>query len=167
MYSFPQDQLFRHVPSTSTRYREFVHKYLTEGHKALLAAYRSNSVPIDGVARVRFGLGEVAELMQKEAMESSEASVSSENIMKATKSLCTESAINKYDASGITGPCVYLMKLIVRQYGHPCLTKVAAKYPWVIPSTLQHCKVQWSPCWYMSILMTFSFYRNKRLWTLL
>ena len=123
---------------------EFVHKYLTDGHKALLDAYRSNNVPINGVASVRFSFGVVAELMRKEAMESSEAFTMPEKILKATKSLCTESAINKCDASGITGPCVYLMKLIFRQYGHPCLIKVAGKHPWVIPSTLQHCKVQWS-----------------------
>ena len=106
-----------------------------------MAAQKTNSVSMEGVASVRFGLAMVAELMQKEIMESSKLFADTSGILKATKSLCTETTINKCDPPGITGPCIYLMKLIYRQYGHTCLIKVADKYPWIIPKTLQNYKV--------------------------
>lgn len=139
--TIPQDQLFKSFTSISTSRSDFVYKYLTEGHGAILAAQKTNSVSMEGVASVRFGLAMVAELMQKEIMESSKLFADTSGILKATKCLCTETTINKCDLPGITGPCIYLMKLIYRQYGHTCLIKVADKYPWIIPKPLQNYKV--------------------------
>lgn len=105
-----------------------------------MAAHKSNTVSVDGVASVRFGLAMVAKQMQMETMER-ELFADKKDIIKATKLLCTESAINRCDTSGITGPCLYLLKILLRQYGHSCLVKVADIYPWVIPQALQHHKV--------------------------
>lgn len=89
---------------------------------------------IEGIAKVRFALSVVAELFHEDvAMKST--------LLDAVKKVCTDTSINCVDSStkqsDITGPVLYLLKLIVRQYGFSCLEKVSAAYTWVVPPELK------------------------------
>ena len=54
--------------------------------------------------------------------------------------LCTDSGVNHIDVTGdsdITGPIVYLLKLLVRKYGTDCLQRVSKDHQWVVPPPLR------------------------------
>ena len=88
---------------------------------------------IEGVAKVRFALSVVAELFHKhEAMGPA--------LLHGVKEVCTDATINHVDGTGQTdtiGPILYLLKLIVRQYGFPCLAEVSTAHTWVVPPELR------------------------------
>ena len=88
---------------------------------------------IEGIAKVRFSLSVVAELFHEDvAMKSV--------LLDAVSKVCTDNSINCVAStrqSDITGPVLYLPKLIVRQYGFSCLAKVSAVYTWVVPPELK------------------------------
>ena len=88
---------------------------------------------IEGIAKIRFALSVVAELFHKHVdMRSA--------LLHAVREVCTDTSINQVDStrqSDITGPVLYLLKLIVRQYGFPCLAEVSAACAWVVPPELK------------------------------
>ena len=52
----------------------------------------------------------------------------------------TDTTINHFDDTGqadTVGPVLYLLKLIVRQYGFPCLAEVSTEHTWVVPPELR------------------------------
>ena len=54
--------------------------------------------------------------------------------------LCTDSGVNHIDVTGdsdTTGPIVYLLKLLMRQYGTDCLQRVSKDHQWVVPPQLR------------------------------
>ena len=61
--------------------------------------------------------------------------------MELAERVCTDRAINTTDfgASGedVVGPAVYLLKLLVRQYGFPCLKEVSQQHQWILPEGLR------------------------------
>ena len=60
-------------------------------------------------------------------------------LLQVTRMLCTDKSINHIDVTGgsdTTGPIVYLLKLLMRQYGTDCLQQVSEVQPWVIPPEL-------------------------------
>ena len=88
---------------------------------------------IEGVAKVRFALSVVAELFHKNAP-------ARPALLLATREVCTDTTINHIDDTGqtdTTGPLLYFLKLIVRQYGFPCLAEVSAAHTWVVPLELR------------------------------
>jgi len=88
---------------------------------------------IEGVAKVRFALSVVAELFHKSI-------TMKPNLLHAVKTVCTDPTVNHVDdteQTDTTGPVLYLLKLIVRQFGFPCLKEVTMEHPWVIPHELK------------------------------
>ena len=85
------------------------------------------------MAKIRFALSFVAELFHKNvAMWPA--------LFHAVKEVCSDATINYVDSNGQTdsfGPLLYLVKLIVRQYGFPCLVEVSTAHMWVIPPELK------------------------------
>ena len=109
-------------------------KILQEGHLALSHSHKKISLGyIEGVAKVRFALSVVAELFQNHvAMKPA--------FLDAVRDVCTDTSINHVDNTGQgdkIGPVFYLLKLIVRQFGFPCLTEVSAVHSWIIPPELK------------------------------
>lgn len=94
---------------------------------------------LEGVAKVRYSLSVVAEVLKSEQyghhfME----------LLRAAGRICSDHEINCIDPTGrkdTVGPVIYLLKLIVRQYGMPCLKAAAEVHEWLIPAQLKSTQV--------------------------
>ena len=111
---------------------------LEEGHQALQLHTNPSHGEIslgyiEGVAKVRFALSVVAEQFHKHV-------TMKPALLHAVRSVCTDPSINHIGDTGqsdTTGPGLYLLKLIVRRYGFPCLKEVSVEHPWVVPHELK------------------------------
>ena len=124
---------------------------LDKGHDALLrhhAGFSQETIPLEylyGVAQVRFAISVVADLFTKLVSETAPRDAHGANanhLLQVARMVCTHPAVNHFDLTGsgnTTGPAVYLLKLLVRQYGTHCLQKLAnsQQHSWVIPQELQ------------------------------
>ncbi len=125
---------------------------LRQGHRALQehAGARVISLEyLEGVAQVRYALSFIAELLSKQTtgtpIEShQELGVFVNQLLPAAREACTDPTVNKVDVvgtSGIVGPVVYLLKLLVRRYGTHCLQNIVSSptllCSWVVPHELQ------------------------------
>ena len=66
--------------------------------------------------------------------------VDATQLVHAAEGLCTDKDINHIDVTGdsdMTGPIVYLIKLLMRQYGTDCLQQVSGRHQWVVPPELR------------------------------
>lgn len=104
---------------------------------------------LEGVAKVRFVIMEIAEFLhshfshedETELLDEHQLSEVEHRLMKRAKKICTDHFINSTDFrtknADMFGPAIYLLKLLVRLYGFPLLKKVSEKYVWVIPEGLR------------------------------
>lgn len=57
------------------------------------------------------------------------------SLIQLAEEVCTDCDINTTDFSDsgvdVVGPAVYLLKLLVRQFGFPCLKKSSKKHQWL------------------------------------
>ena len=84
---------------------------------------------LEAVAKVRFSLSVVAEELKANRLRG--------DLLAAARETCEDIDLNNTDEGEATGPVVYLLKLLVRWYGFPCLRTIASdEYPWVIPKGL-------------------------------
>ena len=118
---------------------EEVTVYLIQGYNAL-QEHRCHVAPnieyLEGVAKVRYSLSVVAEVLKNE-----EHYV---ELLRAAGRMCSDHEVNCIDQSsdrGTVGPVVYLLKLLVRQYGMPCLNAAAEKHDWIIPKEMRSDEV--------------------------
>jgi hypothetical protein len=60
-------------------------------------------------------------------------------LLQIAEEVCTDQNINNTHLAGndVVGPALYLVKLLVRQYGFDCLKKVSLRYQWVLPEVLR------------------------------
>ena len=132
----PQDALSKEYALKPSQERAAA--ILEEGHLALQhhTGHSHGEISlgyIEGVAKVRFALSVVAELLHKhEAMGPA--------LLHGVREVCTDATVNHVDGTGQTdtiGPVLYLLKLIVRQYGFPCLAEVSTAHTWVVPPELR------------------------------
>ena len=96
---------------------------------------------------MRFAIMEVSVLLRSDlitgtAMKSRLQQRLHSEIMQLVEVVCTDPVINTTDfaASGqdVVGPAVYLLKLLVRQYGFPILRQVSEQHPWIVPEGLHN-----------------------------
>lgn len=121
---------------------------MNEGYVAIL--YETTSGPanvsvllLEGLAKVRFSLSVTADIFEKQSL-SKQISSPVKQLVYTAQNVCCDLKINVIDTTGsldTTGPVVYLMRLLVRQYGMSCLEKVASAYSWVIPKELKNKQV--------------------------
>ena len=126
--------------------------YLKEGHFAFtFSAQGTVSLDfLEGVAKVRYGLSVVAELLSKrvsglEVATQPAASkhyhgVLANQLLHAARDLCIDKSINHIDVTGdsdTNGPIVYVLKLVMRKYGTDCLQRVSKDHQWVVPPELR------------------------------
>ena len=147
-YNSLQDSLSRSFSDTTSGLNlKRIAETMNEGYVALL--YETAPGPanisvllLEGLAKIRFSLSVVADILEKQA-SSKQAVVASPHIKQlvyTAQNICSDLKINVIDITGdldTTGPAVYLMRLLVRQYGMSCLEKVAETYFWVIPKQLR------------------------------
>ena len=95
---------------------------------------------LEGVAKARFSLSVVAEVLKSEKIGQH-----SMKLLKAAGQMCSDHEVNCIDPAerqNTVGPLIYLLKLIVRRYGMPCLRVAAQVHDWLIPSQLKSEEVK-------------------------
>ena len=102
---------------------------------------------IEGVAGTKFVLMEVAKFIYSQfSKERGIVQVAEQELfiglMEQVKKICTDTVINTTTLYGrgnldMTGPVVYLLKLLLRQFSFPCLKQASERYPWIIPEGLR------------------------------
>ena len=119
---------------------EEVTTILIEGYNGLHERRRGTPTLeyLEGVAKVRHSLSVIANILRSEQngiyME----------LLRAAKRLCSDRDVNSIDPTGekdTMGPVIYLLKLVVRQYGMPCLKAIAENHDWLIPAELKSDRV--------------------------
>ena len=116
-----------------------VTRQLLQGYSALQEHQRCgtpNLEYLEGVAKVRYSLSFVAEVIKN-----GEGFV---DLLRAAGRMCSDHEVNCIDPSGsrdTVGPAIYLLKLLVRRYGMPCLKAAAETYDWIVPAELQSDEV--------------------------
>ncbi len=89
---------------------------------------------LEAVAGVRFVLSFLAHCHLKKN------NIINDAVLGVARDLCMDTRLNIIDPSGrvdTTGPVLYLIKLLVRQFGFPCLMTVSQTHPWVVPDGLK------------------------------
>ena len=143
-----QDALYKEFYEKCFAMRiEETNMILQDGHRALRQHGQitgSGAVTLDyleGVAKVRFALSVVAELLnQNDQPRSSEDGVLVVRLLHQAREVCVDPNINSIDDTGqrdTVGPVVFLIKLLVRQYGLNCLQRASEDHAWIVPEQLK------------------------------
>lgn len=110
-----------------------VKSILIDGHKSLVEYSEEQSQVtqdyLDSLAGVRFALSVVVDKMKNGSLDDAD-------LHKAASELCTDTQVNLMDPTGLditTGPVLYILRLLVRQFGFPYLKTITQTYPWVMP----------------------------------
>jgi hypothetical protein len=91
------------------------------------------------VAKIRYSLSVVAEIL-KDGHRGHHFI----ELIKVAAKVCSDHKINSIDPTDqqdTGGPMIYLLKLIVRQYGMPHLRVAAQVHDWLIPAQLKSTQV--------------------------
>lgn len=142
-----QDCLFKEHASEDTKSKlQACTEILTKAHLTLIK-YKSNPVIsidyLEAVAGTKFAIMEVAIFIHSQLIDevATRLDEHSKALMEQAKEVCTDTIINittLYSKSvDVTGPVVYLLKLLVRQFSFPCLKQASEKYPWIVPEGLR------------------------------
>lgn len=133
-----QDAFYKEVSAFPVE--DLIHfsvRSLAEGYSTLQefsqCAVQVSLEYLEAVAKVRFALSVVAEELRSNQVRGRE------ELLQIAYTMCTDLNVNVLDSSGrkdITGPVIYLLKLLVRRYGFPCLKSVSEAHPWVVPEEL-------------------------------
>ncbi len=118
---------------------------LEDGYQALRQlGQHTDTVTLDyleGVAKVRFALSVVAELLNENDLpRSHENGVLVVQLLHQAREVCVDQTINSIDDTGqrdTVGPVVFLIKLLVRQYGLNCLQRASEAHAWIVPEQLR------------------------------
>ena len=143
-----QDALSRSFSDTTSEFNvKRIAETMNEGYGALL--YETTPGPahisvlfLEGLAKIRFSLSVVADILEKQVSSKQKVTTSSHitQLVYTAQNICSDLNINVIDTTGnldTTGPTVYLMRLLVRQFGMSCLEKVTDTYSWIIPMELR------------------------------
>ena len=145
-----QDALYKQHTNLPIRERlPTAYDLLTQASGVLMDQQGQVSLEyLEAMAKIRFTLSIVADLLSKQVIEAGRTPESqyyhgaqATHLIQAAKDICTNPHVNQIDITGhsdTTGPIVYLLKLLVRQFGGtPCLQNVVKTHTWVIPPVLR------------------------------
>lgn len=133
------------IVTTRDRFEE-VTRNLIQGYNALQEHHRRTPTLeyLEGVANIRYSLSVVAEVLR-----SKDTGHHIMELLRAAGRMCSDQEVNCIDPTGhrdTVGPVIYLLKLLVRQYGMPFLKEVAEVHEWIIPVELRSEKVTSLSC---------------------
>ena len=99
---------------------------------------------LEGIAGVRFALVLTADILNsrisKARSREHSFTAQADHLLRLTERVCTDASINHIDITGTTdtiGPNVYLLKLLVRQFGSTQMMEVSKVCGWVLPPQLR------------------------------
>ncbi len=140
-----QDAFFKEYSNHACE--DKLHSALKRSHK-VFRDFKANpivSIPyLEAIAGIRFAIMETANLLHSQINEDIFDPLQLD-LLELAEEVCTDPVINTTDfnISGVdcVGPGIYLLKLLVRQYGFTCLKEVSVRHPWVIPEGLNTTEV--------------------------
>jgi len=92
---------------------------------------------LEAIASIRCYFHEVAKVFNSICGEHHSLVNDAEHeLIDKVKMLCTNQSMNKTIDSVITGPGIYLIRLLVRKYGFSTLIKLSKIFKWVVPEEL-------------------------------
>ena len=117
---------------------EWSHRILSEvAHNRTKGDEPVSMEYLESIAQIRFALSVVAELLFKQSRVSRGCHTHTADLLiQAAKDCCTNDNINDKDS----GPAVYLVKLLVRQYGMSFITTLTTdptSMKWIVPPHLR------------------------------
>ncbi len=138
-----QDAFFKEYSNHACE--DKLHSVLKRSYR-VFQDYKANpvvSIPfLEAIAGIRFAIMETANLLHSQIDEDNFDPLQLD-LLELAEEVCTDPVINTTDfnISGVdcvdcVGPGIYLLKLLVRQYGFMCLKEVSVRHPWVIPEGL-------------------------------
>ena len=97
---------------------------------------------LEGVAGIRFALVLVADILNSRisGLGKDYFTAQADDLLALAEKICIDTRINHIDMTGSTdtiGPCVYLLKLFVRQYGSTRLMEASKACSWVLPPQIR------------------------------
>lgn len=142
-----QDALFKEHASEDTESRLRACSEILKDAHFTLTSYKSNPVIsigyLEAVAGAKFAITEVANFIHSQLIDEV-VTRHSENVsalMERAREICSDTIVNITTVSSksvdVTGPVVYLLKLLVRQFSFPCLKQASERYPWIVPEGLR------------------------------
>ena len=142
-----QDNLYReHAAKSLTERMGLACRFFKSCTNALVGhAVSSHDITLDyleGVAGVRFALLQTADILNSRASGARQHSFTAQadDVIRLAQRICTDTRINHIDVTGTTdtiGPNVYLLKLLVRQFGAARTMELSKSYGWVVPPQLK------------------------------
>ena len=132
-----QDSLIKEVSKLPVENRaQHTIKAASDGYATLQECSKSNASISVGylkaIAQTRYALSVIADDLKDDQLDG--------DLLQIARTLCTDRKVNTIDVTGkadTTGPVMYLLKLLVRQFGFPCLNLVSQAHPWVVPQELK------------------------------
>ena len=94
---------------------------------------------LEGVAGMRFALREFGSLLYTFSSEQEKMDQEQLQFVQLVKDVCTDATINttNFSEGDIVGPAIYLIKVLVRQYGLYFLHQVVDDNQWIVPEALR------------------------------
>ena len=148
--------IFLYIPTQDALYKQysckclgekvdFAERMLDRSHQALRAYEAKATISIDyleAVACARYWMMEVAALLHSvfgDQQSTQEQQQLAFQLVQIAEELCTDPHINTIDFTDedAVGPAVYLLRLLMRQYGSSCLKKVSGEHHWIVPNALR------------------------------
>ena len=113
-------------------------KHIKEAHEEFTGSISEQTISslqqVRAVARLRFGLSVVAQALHSLTENDGDPLDEYSGILQAARKVCTDAHIDEMD----TGPAVFLVKQIIKQYGTGCFMTLAKRkeYSWILPERL-------------------------------
>ncbi len=95
---------------------------------------------LEAVATVKFGLQVIVHLLHSQCYGSESSSESVFDLLHLVQKICLDPVIHVTDTSyekDVMGPAIYLVKLLVREFGSASLVKISSIHKWIIPDSLK------------------------------
>ena len=140
-----QDALYKQYSCKCLGEKVEVAERMLDRSRQALRAYKAKPTIsigyLEAVACAQYWMMEVAALLhsvfgdQQSTLEQQQLAF---QLVHFAEELCTDPHINTIDfADDAVGSAVYLLRLLMRQYGSSCLKKVFGEHHWIVPNALR------------------------------
>lgn len=141
-----QDALYKKHCHRSLEDRIEIVIRILEKHRDYQSRAPNSLAFLTGVAGIRFAISEIANIHNfffstKDIERPQDIKLLVARLMQQGQAICVSST----NPNDLLRPAIFLLKMIVRQFGFPCLKFVSKEYEWVIPVSLRtkENKVRW------------------------
>ena len=116
-------------------------RLLQDGYSMMAQHFSQKHQPeyLEGVSKVRYSLSVVADVLSRSEHDDHQ------KLLEVAEKVCTDTdinVVNHFQHISVVGPSIYLVKLLIRRYGMPCLKATAEAYKWILPDDIRPKEVR-------------------------